>query len=66
MLRPFNRVSHVVVTPNYKIILWLLHNCNVVTVINHNVNIWYAEYLIQDPQKVMTHRLRTAVLGAER
>ena len=59
----FNTVPHVVVTPNYKIILWLLHNCNVVTVINHNVNIWYAGYLICDLKGVTTHRLRTTGLG---
>ena len=40
MLRPFNTVPHVVVTPNDKIIPLLLHNCNFATNINHNVNIW--------------------------
>jgi len=28
MLRPFNIVPHIVVTPNYKTILLLHHNCN--------------------------------------
>ena len=35
----FNLVPHGVVTPNHKIILFLLHNCNFSTVMNHNVNI---------------------------
>ena len=39
MLRPFSTVPRVVVTPNHKIILLLLHNYNFATVINHNVNI---------------------------
>ncbi|ERE74215.1 SPARC-related modular calcium-binding protein 1 [Cricetulus griseus] len=32
-----NTVPHVVVTPNHKIILLLLHNCNFITVTNFNV-----------------------------
>jgi hypothetical protein len=39
MLRPFNTVRHVVVTPNHEMISLLLHNSNFVTVMNHNVNI---------------------------
>ena len=35
MLQPFNTVPHVV-TPGYKVILLLLHNCNFATVTNHN------------------------------
>jgi hypothetical protein len=31
--------SSFVVTPNHKMISLLLHNCNFVTVMNHNVNI---------------------------
>ena len=31
---------HVVVTPNYKIILLLLYYCNFATVVSHNVNIF--------------------------
>ena len=50
MLWPFNTV-HGVMTPNHKIISLLLHNCNFVTVINHNVNIWYAGYLTWDSQR---------------
>lgn len=34
--------------PSHKIILLLLHSCNVVTVVNHNIKIWYASYLICD------------------
>ena len=49
MLWLFNRAPHVVVTPNHKIISLLLHNCSFATVMNHNVNIWYAGYLIYDP-----------------
>lgn len=43
MLWPFNTVkySNTVVTPNHKIISVLLHSCNLVTAMNHNVNIWY-------------------------
>jgi hypothetical protein len=37
--------SSFVVTPNHKMISLLLHNCNFVTVMNHNVNIWYEGYL---------------------
>jgi hypothetical protein len=37
------------VTLNYKIILLLFHNCNFATVMNHNVNIWYAGYLMYEP-----------------
>jgi hypothetical protein len=32
-------VPHVVMTPNYKTILFPLHNCNSATFMNHNVNI---------------------------
>lgn len=34
------------VDPNHKTISLLLHYCNFTTVMNHYVNIWYAEYLI--------------------
>lgn len=37
------------VTSGKKITLLLFHNCNLATVMNHNVNIWYSEYLIGDP-----------------
>ena len=39
ILRPFNTVPHLVVTPNHKIILLLIHNCNFATVMNYSVNI---------------------------
>lgn len=55
ILRPANTVPHVVVTPNHKTISLLLHSCNFTTVVNHNVNTWYAG--------CVTHRLRTKVLG---
>lgn len=51
MLQPFNTVPPVVVTPNHDIILLLLHNSNFDTVVNHNISIQYAGYLIYDPMK---------------
>ena len=39
MRRPFSTVSHVVLTPNRKIISLLLHNCNFGTIVNHNHNL---------------------------
>ena len=63
ILQLLNTVSHVVVNPNHKIISLLLHNCNFATVVNHNVNILYAGYLIcNSPKVVMVHRLRITVL----
>ena len=43
----FNTVPHGCIDPNNKIIslLWLHHNSNFATFINHHVNILYAEYL---------------------
>jgi hypothetical protein len=38
-LQHFNTDPPVVMIPNHKIILLLLHNCNFATVMNHNVNI---------------------------
>lgn len=35
----FNTVSHTVVTPNYRIIPLLLHNCNFAIIVNCNVKI---------------------------
>jgi hypothetical protein len=46
MLWPFNTVPQVVVILNHTVISFLLHNCNFVTVMDHNVNIWYTRYLI--------------------
>ena len=48
MLRPFNTVPHVVVTPNHNIISILLHSCHFATVINRSVNVQYSGYLICD------------------
>ena len=42
-------VPHSVVTPNHKVISLLLNNRNLVTVMNHNVNSCYSEYVICDP-----------------
>jgi hypothetical protein len=43
MLPHLNTVFHVVVTPpTIKLFLLLLHDCNCATVMNCNVNIWYA------------------------
>lgn len=36
-------------TTNHKIVLLLLHKCNFPRVMNYNVNILYAGYLIHDP-----------------
>jgi hypothetical protein len=49
MLQAFNIFPHVVVNPNHKLILLLLCNCHFSTVMNHNVNIWYAEHQLYDP-----------------
>ena len=59
---PFNTVPHVVVTPNYKIILLLLHNCNFATVMNHYVNIWYVTPVKESG--AATQRLRMTELAA--
>jgi hypothetical protein len=58
MLSLFNTAPHAVVTPTHTITLLLLHKCNFATVMNHNVNIWHAGYLIDDPEGVTTHLLR--------
>ena len=50
MLQPFNTVIHIMVSPNHKIISLPLHHCNFSTVMNGNVNIWYAGYLIHYPK----------------
>ena len=64
MLWPFNTV-HVVVTqpPQKKNCFMLLHNWDFTTVLNCNVNIWNAGYLIWDPQRGRTHRLRLNLRG---
>jgi hypothetical protein len=54
-LRLFNAVLHVVWALNHSIISLLLHNCNFPIVMNHNVNIWCAGYLICDLEGVPTH-----------
>jgi len=50
LFRLFRRVPPAVVTPNYKGISLLLYNCNLATLMNCNVNIWYACCLTCDPQ----------------
>lgn len=51
MLWPFDTISYVVVTSNYKRISLPLHNfiSNFATVINHSANMWYVGYLILWP-----------------
>lgn len=51
MLQHINRVLYVVVTYNHKIISLLLHNCNFGSVMNSNVDIWCAVYLIFDTKR---------------
>lgn len=53
------------IPPNHKIISLLPHNCNFTTNVNHNVNIWYAGYVIRNPKGVGTHGLRTSVLDGK-
>ena len=50
MLQPFNTVFHVMVIPppGIKVILFLLHSCNFATVMDCNINIYYARYLLHD------------------
>jgi len=50
--------------PNCKIILLLLHYFNFANVMNSNVNIWYAGYLICDSQ-IENHCLRGSARHAE-
>ena len=49
-----------VVTPNHKLLLLLLHNCDF-TIMNLNVTIFLEIDIFQE---VMTHRLRTAAVAA--
>ena len=57
-------VPHVMGSPNYKIILLLLHNCNFATVVNCNVNIFGDRGLPTPypPPGVKTHGLRTTTV----
>jgi hypothetical protein len=50
MLQLFSTIPHVVI-PNHQVISLLLHNCKFATVINSNVNIWYAWHLMCDSQR---------------
>lgn len=50
MLWIFNKVPCAVVTPNHEVTL-LCHNWNLSTVMSHNANTCYLEYLIYTPQK---------------
>jgi hypothetical protein len=45
VLRPFDIASQVVVTLAITLLLLQLHNCNFATIMNYNVNIWYADDL---------------------
>ena len=42
MLQPYTMVPNAVVTLYHKLFPLLLHNCNFLTAMNHNVNISYA------------------------
>ena len=56
--RPFSTVPPVVaLTP--RILSLLLRNCNFATVMNHIVNIWYADYLICDSQRGLDPQIET-------
>lgn len=59
-------VSHVGVTPNLKLFCGYFINCNFATIMNYNVSIWYAGYLIYNPKRMETHRLRTTGLEPTR
>lgn len=48
MLQPFNTDSHVVLTPQPYYFSYYLYYCNLATVMNHHLNIWYPGYLICD------------------
>jgi hypothetical protein len=43
-------ICNVLVTANHKSMLLLLHYCNFANVMNFNVNILFARYLICDPK----------------
>lgn len=65
MLQHFNTVLHAVVNPNRIIIILLLvHNCNFVTIMDQNANIWYEGDLICDPQRVQKPQIDTPVLNS--
>lgn len=67
MLWPLNKV-HVVMTPDHKIILFLLHNCDFATAVHHNINIWYAFTWYETPQRGTTapkHNPSMAILFEE-
>jgi len=51
VLRPYNTVPHVSVTPHHKIIALLLHNCNFVTVTSCNVPVWHSAYCYVAPKE---------------
>ena len=57
----FNTISRVVVTPNHEIISLLLHNLMFASVMNSNINIWYAGYLIYYLSLDGDHWLRTSI-----
>lgn len=61
MLQSFETFPHVVFSKD-TITLLLLHNSNFATIMNSNVNICYAKYLICYPWGVVTQRLSTTGL----
>ena len=79
MLRPFNTVPNVVLTPNSKIIFIAIHNCDLATAMNRNVFIsvfrWsydpvkgsFDRFILsaQDlPTPVGSHKLHVSILSS--
>lgn len=48
VLQLFNTAPHIVVTYSHEIISMRFYNYNLVTVMNSNVNVWHAIYMITD------------------
>lgn len=65
VLWPFNSVPNALATPTIKLFSVILHNCNVAPVINWNINIWYAVYLIFDPCERGVHSPKGCIPPAE-
>ena len=53
MLQHFNKVSHVVMTSNDKILLLLLHTCKFATFVSHNVNLCFLMVLGDPCERVV-------------
>ena len=49
--------------PNHNLFLFLLHNCIFATVMNYNVDIWYAGYMICGPQRDCDPQIENCFLG---